>query len=206
MKPTMKAVFGNAPEQIEALITSMNQRTQSIADVTVSGESNITTVTGRPQDVMFVIGEVANSGEDSLLFACLDRMAQPMGSNNPPYAKDASSKPGKGVRALGSMMRIAFPEFPPLEPELLALLEAFGLIDDSSYRNDVCASVMTADGRWQLFIDHPEPSEREFQDKPRFTMTQNDEDGEPIDQPPTFLCESLCNLAEQLCQWQSNRH
>lgn len=63
----MKAVFRSDAAHIEALIDRMNRRTNSVAEVTVSGSDKLTTVAGRTQDVMFIIGEVAASGEDTLV-------------------------------------------------------------------------------------------------------------------------------------------
>lgn len=63
----MKAVFRSDAAHIEALIDRMNRRTNSKAEVTVSGSDTLAAVSGRPQDVMFIIGEVAASGEDSLV-------------------------------------------------------------------------------------------------------------------------------------------
>lgn len=63
----MKAVFRSDAAQIDALIDRMDRRTGSVSEVKVHGDGKLTTVVGRSQDVMFVIGEVANSGEDTLV-------------------------------------------------------------------------------------------------------------------------------------------
>lgn len=65
----MKAIFNSDAAQIEALIDRMNRRTASVAEVTITGSDKKTIVIGTAQDVMFVIGEVAANGEDTLVSA-----------------------------------------------------------------------------------------------------------------------------------------
>lgn len=71
----MRATFKSDAAQIEAPVDRMNRRTGTLAEVTITGNDKKATVTGRPQDVMFVIGEVAASGEDSLIRAYKQRIS-----------------------------------------------------------------------------------------------------------------------------------
>lgn len=68
----MKAIFRADAAHIEALIDRMNRRTSSVAEVAVTGSDTLATVTGRAQDVMFIIGEVAEGGEDTLVSVSTD--------------------------------------------------------------------------------------------------------------------------------------
>lgn len=65
----MKAIFKMDAAHMEAMIDRMNRRAGTVAAVTVSGDETITEVKGETQSVMFVIGFVADHGEDCLLSA-----------------------------------------------------------------------------------------------------------------------------------------
>lgn len=54
-----------------------------------------------------------------------------------------------------------FPEFPAM-PEVAALL-SIGM-EDQSWHNDACPKFASADGRLMVFVEHPDPEQRESED------------------------------------------
>lgn len=57
-----------AKASVEFMVLSMNTRTGGNVDVAIKMvEPGVTSVTGRPQDIMMVIGQIASYGEDGLL-------------------------------------------------------------------------------------------------------------------------------------------
>jgi len=68
MKRTLIATFTLAKASVEFMVLSMNTRTGGNVDVAIKMvEPGVTSVTGRPQDIMMVIGQIASYGEDGLL-------------------------------------------------------------------------------------------------------------------------------------------
>ena len=62
------ATFTLAKASVEFMVLSMNTRTGGNVDVAIKMvEPGVTSVTGRPQDIMMVIGQIASYGEDGLL-------------------------------------------------------------------------------------------------------------------------------------------
>lgn len=69
MSKQLTAHFSNDVNQVSRLVHSMERRTGSESAVTIEAFGADTIVTGAVQDVMFIIGEIANNGEATLIAA-----------------------------------------------------------------------------------------------------------------------------------------
>lgn len=72
MSMNLIAKFKMTAERLDALMVALDQRTSHHHKVdaeNLANEPGYCMVGGAPQDVMFVIGEVAAQGEDCLIFA-----------------------------------------------------------------------------------------------------------------------------------------
>lgn len=63
---------------------------------------------------------------------------------------------------------------------------------DTSWHNDACPSFETEDGRYRLWVDYPNPKDKEDPSLPRFGIQKQDENGDPLDY--VFGAESLEDL------------
>lgn len=99
-----------------------------------------------------------------------------------------------------------FPEYPPLEVEVRALLGKYGFTSDASWHNDACPSFSTADARWHLWVDHPDRAEREMDQVWRFLLQKNHPDGSyNQDSPDVFAVESVADLDAALAAWSATQ-
>lgn len=84
----------------------------------------------------------------------------------------------------GISWRTAFPDFPadgipPMGPEWI----------DVSYGNDVCPSFQIPGGFAQVFVDYPNPVDREIQTCARYTVLLANEHGETDHAEAAFACD-----------------
>lgn len=113
--------------------------------------------------------------------------------------------PAKETKGQKGKMETEFPSFPPLEPEVKAVLEEFGFTQDASWHNDACPSFAIEGYGWQLWIDHPELAKREIAHD-RFLLAKNDSDGCPDSAAPaTFCVETIEELRDALAKWKADQ-
>lgn len=95
-----------------------------------------------------------------------------------------------------NLFPIAAVEFPrwTAPAEVTALPEGFS---DSSWSQDVCPSVSTADGRVRIWIDYENPADRDLgPESPRFSVSLYDADGGYMDDAYSgFFWEDASRIA-----------
>ncbi len=71
-----------------------------------------------------------------------------------------------------------FPGFPPLEFDPTTL----GFVNDVSWQHEVCPAFETEDNMLRLWVNYPDPDEREVTDAPRFRLDCKgpDEEFDPL--------------------------
>lgn len=140
---------------------------------------------------------------DALRFAGVLDVAE-YGRLHEHYASLPASTPTATARSI----KTEFPHFPPIEPQIAEILIEFGLSDDTSWHNEACPSFQSRDGAWRLWIDHPEPAQRETPEMKRFSLAPVDQDGFQLvgdGSAPEYVCETVEELREALRAWKARQ-
>ena len=94
-------------------------------------------------------------------------------------------------------MNKEFPHFPPLESDVLALLQTYGFTVDTSWHNEICPSFSLQGQQWAIYIDHPDAMGREVPSRPRFAVYRLDAD-QLLDEVPAVAVETVAELKAEL--------